>query len=114
MKRNVTRLLLPTLAVMGVLLLCCASAFAIDLESAKASGLVGETPSGYLAPVQAPTPQVEKLIEAINGKRKASYEKIAVQNGTTLQVVEKMAGQKSMQKTAAGQYILVGGAWQKK
>ena len=30
----------------------CSSAFALDLQSAKSQGLVGETPSGYLAPVK--------------------------------------------------------------
>jgi uncharacterized protein YdbL (DUF1318 family) len=87
--------------------------FALDLKEAKSKGLVGETITGYLAPVKK-TPEVEKLIAEINAKRKAMYEKIAKKNKTSLAAVEKLAGKKAIEKTPPGQYINLGKGWIKK
>ncbi len=95
------------------LLITCQSAFALDLQTAKAQGLVGETLTGYLAPVKA-TPEVQQLVKTINTKRKAQYKKIAQRNGTSLQAVEQLAGKKAIEKTPPGQFIKTGGGWQKK
>ena len=74
------------------LLLCAFTAVAMDLQSAKDQGLVGETPSGYLEAVKTPDAEVKQLIESINAKRKLHYQKIADSNNTTLVTVEKLAG----------------------
>ncbi|MCK5069662.1 MAG: YdbL family protein [Desulfocapsa sp.] len=95
------------------LLLVCQPAMALDLKNAKAQGLVGETKTGYLAPVKS-SPEVQKLVSSINGKRKAHYKKISKRNKTSLSAVEQLAGKKAMKKTPAGQYINVNGAWKKK
>lgn len=95
------------------LLLVCQPALALDLQTAKAQGLVGETASGYLAPVKA-TPDAQKLVKDINKKRKQHYRKIAEKNKTPLNTVEQMAGKKAMKKTPSGQYIKVDGSWRKK
>jgi len=87
---------------------------AIDLQTAKAKGLVGETPTGYLAPVSSPTPEIKQLIDSINTKRKAEYQKVATQNGTSLQAVELLAGKKTNEKSAPGHYVKIGGDWKKK
>ena len=97
-----------------VLSLVCQPALAIDLKTAKARGLVGETATGYLAPVRAPSPEVAKLIQTINAKRKQQYEKIARRNKTSLKAVEILAGKKAIEKTPPGQFIKVNGAWKKK
>ena len=89
-------------------------ALAIDLQTAKTKGLVGETATGYLAPVKAPSGEVKKLIADINGKRKTQYQKIAERNKTSIKAVEQLAGKKAMQKSGPGSYIKPGGAWQKK
>jgi len=47
----------------------------------------------------------EVLLSDINGKRRDAYKQIAIKNGTTLQAVETLAGEKAMQKTPSGQYI---------
>lgn len=100
-----------------ILLVTCyissAVSFAMDLQTAKAQGLVGETASGYLAAVQA-TPEVQQLVNTINSKRKAQYQAIAKRNSTNLQAVEQLAGKKALQKTAPGQFIDTGNGWQKK
>lgn len=101
------------LLLIAALFIFCQSGFALDLQTAKAKGLVGETLTGYLAPVKA-TPEVQQLVKTINAKRKAQYKKIAQRNGTTLQTVEQLAGKKAIEKTPAGQFIKVNGGWQKK
>ena len=103
--------LLPALALATGLLLAAASAHAIGLDEAKAKGLVGETPTGYLAAVSAPSPEVKQLIDSINGQRKAQYEAIAKKHGTDLKAVEALAGKKAIEKTPKGQKVLVGGQW---
>jgi uncharacterized protein YdbL (DUF1318 family) len=104
------RLLLSLAAV----LVLSGNGLCLDLQTAKAQGLVGETPTGYLAPVQATHAEAKNLAQSINAQRKKQYEAIARRNNTPLQAVEQLAGQKAMEKTPAGQYIRVNGAWRKK
>lgn len=105
--------LVALLLVVGIMLLA-GPGLAIDLQSAKDQGLVGETPSGYLEAVGAPIPEIVKLVRTINEKRRARYLEIATKNGTELAVVEKLAGKKAIEKTRPGNYIKVNGKWRKK
>jgi len=95
------------------LLLICQSATGMDLQTAKAQGMVGETMTGYLAPVQA-TPEVQQLVNTINAKRRQHYTQIAKRNNTSLQAVEQLAGKKAISKTPSGQYININGSWTRK
>jgi len=88
-------------------------AWALDLDAAKAQGKVGETNSGYLAAV-SPSPEVDALVADINAQRRAHYQKIAADNGISLQAVEARAGLKAIEKTPAGEYVNTGAGWQKK
>ena len=90
------------------------SAWAIDLGSAKSQGLIGETPQGYLAAVGSPSTEVKGLIKNINSKRKKQFDAIAKKNGTSLAAVEQMAGKTAIDKTSAGNYVQINGAWKKK
>jgi len=96
----------------SLLLFAAQPVFAIDLQTAKDQGLVGETPSGYLEAVKAPSAEVKALVENINTQRKQKYKDIAARNNTSLQAVELLAGKKAMEKSAPGSYIKVGGSWQ--
>ncbi len=88
--------------------------FALDLQGAKIQGLVGEKPSGYLGVVKDQA-GVVSLVKDINNKRKAKYSEIAASNGTSLDSVEKLAGQKAIAKTSGGNFYLnSAGAWVKK
>lgn len=90
------------------------TAFSLELDAAKAGGLVGEQPSGYLAAVGTPTPEVTALVNDINAKRKTAYQDIARRNGTALDAVEQLAGKKAIEKTPTGQYVrLPSGEWAK-
>jgi len=101
------------LLLVAVLFISCQTAFALDLQSAKNKGLVGETQSGYLAPLKA-TPEAQQLVNSINAKRKALYQNIARKNGADLHSVEQLAGKKAIAKTPAGQFINIGGHWKRK
>jgi uncharacterized protein YdbL (DUF1318 family) len=95
------------------LLLICQPAMALDLHTAKAQGLVGETATGYLAAVKA-SPEVQQLVNTINAKRRQHYQQIAKRNNTPLSAVEQLAGKKAIDKTPPGQFIRINGSWRKK
>ncbi len=90
-----------------------APAWALDLDEAKARGRVGEVNSGYIAAVKS-SPEVEALVDDINSKRRAYYQKIAEKNGISLLAVEVRAGQKAIEKTASGGLINTGEGWERK
>lgn len=83
------------------------------LEPAKSQGLVGETPSGYLAAVDSGQ-RASDIVSAINDARREAYKKIAEKHGIAVTKVETVAGKKAVDKTPAGQYIRVNGSWVKK
>ena len=92
------------------------SAWALSLDEAKQSGLVGEDASGYIAAVSTkPSKDVQALVADINAKRRAEYQRIADANGISLSDVEQLAGKKAIEKSPTGDYIrLPGEAWRKK
>ncbi|WP_337841307.1 YdbL family protein [Rheinheimera sp.] len=105
---------------LSLVLACALPVLALDLQQAmqalgpaKAQGLLGEQPNGYLGVVQS-SAQASEIADLINKARKAEYQKLAQQNGIALADVEAMAGQKAIEKTAKGQYVQLGGQWQKK
>ncbi len=100
-------------ALTAGLLLISVAVFALDLDTAKARGLVGETDAGYLAAVK-PSPEVSSLIEEVNTRRQAEYRRIAEQNGIAVSDVEKLAAKKAIEKTEPGRYVMVNGNWRKK
>ena len=102
-----------TLGAMVLTLCMTVPAFALELGQAKQDGLVGETNSGYIAAVKS-SADVDALVKSINGQRKAQYQKIAKENGISLEAVEARAGLKAIEKTPAGQFVNTGAGWQKK
>lgn len=108
---------MKTMTTLKTLLLAAilfsATAFAIELDSAKATGLVGEQENGYLGAVVMST-EVMTLITDINAKRKAKYQELATKNSITLSQVELLAAKKAYDKTEAGHYLRSNGQWIKK
>ncbi|WP_166268901.1 YdbL family protein [Marinobacter caseinilyticus] len=80
------------------------------LDQAKQQGIVGETPTGYLDVVK-PTGQARDIVEAINKARREEYARIATKHGIAVSKVEAVAGQKAMDRTPSGQFILINGEW---
>lgn len=98
-------------------LLAVSPAWAIDLDSAKAQGLVGERLNGYVGIVTAaPAPDLTQMVNEINRRRRGSYQEIANKTpGATLASVEKLAGEKLIRRTPSGQYVeSAAGKWAKK
>ena len=91
--------------------LSATNAWALDLNSARDQGLVGETPQGYVGAVITPTDEVTSLINEINEKRKEKYTDIAGKNDTTLGAVEQLMGEKLINKAKPGHFVLIGGNW---
>jgi len=87
-----------------------------SLTQPKADGLIGEQADGYLGLVAQNVPaDIKKLVAEVNAKRKAGYQKIAAKQGTSLSEVEKVGGNKAIEKTLRGNYIRgANGVWHKK
>ncbi|MFQ6004802.1 MAG: YdbL family protein [Woeseia sp.] len=93
-----------TFAAVGLLLLL-QNAWAIDIQSAKTQGLVGEANTGYLAAVKSPaSSEVRALIVDVNKKRRAKFEATASKTGTTVAQVANRFYELAVRKTAAGHY----------
>ena len=89
-------------------------ASALELSEAKAKGLVGETPSGYLGVVQSGG-EADALVDSVNAARRAEYDRIAAKNKQDRAAVEVLAAKKAYEMTPAGQYVQgADGSWKKK
>ena len=104
-----------TFVAIGLMMLL-QNAWAIDIRSAKAEGLIGEANTGYIAAVQTPaSAEVRALIADVNQKRKAQFESTAKKTGTTVAQVANRFYELAVQKTAPGNYYQdAGGRWKKK
>ena len=89
------------------------SCWALELDSAKQMGLVGEQGTGYLGLVATGNNEAAALVVEINLQRKQKYQEIATKQNTALVNIEKIAGEKLVQKAAAnGEYYLdASGHW---
>lgn len=91
------------------------AAWALDLDSAKDQGLVGERGDGYIGAVAAsPSAEVAGLVKEINAGRRAEYQRIAGENSQPINVIEQLAAAKAVEKTKSGHYVMSGGKWVKK
>ena len=96
---------MKTVTAIIFLLLASASAWAIDIQSAKQQGLVGEARTGYLAPVKTPaSAEVQALVRDVNAKRRAQFERTAAKTNTTLAQVSNRFYELAVQRTASGNY----------
>lgn len=109
MKNRIRMTLISTVAALAAF-----PAFAIDLQSARSSGLVGEKPNGYVEAVK-PSPDVLALVGEVNTKRKAEYERISKENGQAVDVVASVAAAQIISKLPAGaMYQASDGSWKKR
>ncbi len=91
-------------------------AAALSLDEAKAQGLVGEQPNGYIGAVPGQSnAAAAALVDQINAKRRAAYQSVADSNGTTLKSVEVLAGQKLIGRLQSGEWFQdQGGQWRRR
>ncbi|WP_404363283.1 YdbL family protein [Marinobacter sp.] len=114
---------MKTFARLGaVILMLCISlpALAISLDEAKSrldevktEGLVGEKPTGYLGVVRDEG-QAREIVKVINQARREEYARIAEKHDIAVTKVETVAGQKALEKTPSGQYIMKDDKWVRK
>jgi uncharacterized protein YdbL (DUF1318 family) len=87
-----------------------------EIDDAKRAGLVGERFDGYLGAVEAqPSEATQRLVTTINTQRREKYREIAANNGIALDQVERLSGQKLIQRAAAGHFVMLpDGGWTRK
>jgi hypothetical protein len=102
-----TRAVLVLALSLGFSMMIAGGADAGALDDAKAAGFVGERADGYLGVVDGAAPGAVKALAAdINAKRRAKYQGIADANGTSLQAVEAIVGNKLIERAQPGQYVM--------
>ncbi|KPP95042.1 hypothetical protein SAMN04515621_0959 [Erythrobacter sp. HL-111] len=80
--------------------------------AARAGGMVGEGRDGYLGIVGQPTPELQRLVDDINIKRRAVYARRAQQNNATIEEYAFTAGCQAIAQTAPGEmYEAPDGTW---
>ena len=85
-----------------------------QIDQMKLSGAIGENNSGYLE-VRAAHPEAQALVGAENADRRAVYEAIAGQQGSSVEAVGRVRAQQIAEKAAAGVWLQdQKGAWYRK
>ena len=89
-------------------------AYAMDLQSARSAGYVGENLDGYVIALSE-RDDVIALVDDINEKRRTEYKRISVQNGQTASVVGKVAAEKIINRLDTGFYYQgADGSWKRR
>ena len=107
------RVLALTGCVLGLTISGIRSASALDLDEARSQGLIGERFDGYVGVVRQ-APGVAELVETVNGQRRRVYEDTARSTGQSLDVVERLAGERQISRARSGWYVDAGSGWQRK
>lgn len=101
-------------AIFAVGLLIAGQAFAMDLSQARAQGIVGEKLDGYVGAVTG-SAEAGAVVDEVNARRRAEYEKISAQNGQPVSVVGKVAAETIINGLPPGSlYQDANGAWKRK
>lgn len=110
MMLRIVSILSVVIATLGLTL----PALALDLQTARAQGLVGEKLDGYIIAVK-PSTEVNALVKDINARRLQEYTRISKENGKPVDVVAKLAVEPLVQKLSAGAlYQGRDGSWKTK
>ena len=81
--------------------------------AARADGSVGEQIDGYLGIVGAANPELQRLVNDINIRRRAVYAQKAQENNATLEQYATTAGCQAIARTVPGEkYQAPDGSWQ--
>ena len=104
------------LAISGAGLVAPAQAGDPQIETAKQQGVVGERIDGFLGIVDGGAdPSLIRTVQDINNKRRAAYDKLAQQTGTTMEQVARVTGEKLVASAASGEFVMDdSGAWTRK
>jgi uncharacterized protein YdbL (DUF1318 family) len=102
--------------VMALAMIFAAPAMADSLDQARAAGLVGERPDGFVAAVSANAPaDVMSLIQSVNAQRLQRYQQIANEKGVPVPQVGAITAEKIIAKLKPGWYYMnASGQWVQK
>lgn len=96
-------------------LLTAFQTIAITVDEAKETGLLGETLSGYLAPINTSNQEATKLAAQINQEREKRYSEIAAKNNLKTNEVARIAGQKLVERASPEEFVRgINGQWLQK
>ncbi|MEQ9316355.1 MAG: YdbL family protein [Henriciella sp.] len=103
-------------AAVGFVLAAPAQAGDPQIETAKQQGVVGERIDGYLGIVDGGADAaLIRRVQDINNKRRAAYDDLAAQTGTTPEQVARITGEKLVAGAASGEYVMDdSGSWTRK
>lgn len=108
------RFLAATLFVAALSVCGAGAASAMDLDAARAQGILGEQTDGYVG-VREGSPEAEALAAKVNEKRRAAYDEIARRNGTSPDAVGTLAAKRLIDRLPPGAWVLdATGAWKRK
>ncbi|MFN3608559.1 MAG: YdbL family protein [Hyphomonas sp.] len=87
-----------------------------QIETARASGVIGERIDGYLGVVGSADAEIVRQVQDINNRRRALYERTAGETGTTVQQVARIAGEKQLaERVKPGEFYMdATGTWKQK
>ncbi len=106
--------LIPAFAAAAAMVLFTAAAAAQSLGELRASGAAGEGYDGY-ARARKTGGGVKSVVDAVNAKRRAIYQKRASEQGTTAAQVGRVYAKEIFAKVPAGTWLMMeSGQWTRK
>jgi uncharacterized protein len=82
-------------------------------QTARAQGLIGEKPDGYLEALAGASAAVRALVDDLNIRRRQEYTRLASERGATVEQVAFTTGCNLIARTVAGEkYQAPDGSWQ--
>jgi uncharacterized protein YdbL (DUF1318 family) len=115
--RHIIRSFMAAFVVAATLGIAALPAHADALDDARAAGLVGERADGYAAVVDPSAPaNVKSLVNDINAKRRAAYQKIAGEKGVPVEQIGAITAEKIIREILQpGMYYMdASGTWKQK
>lgn len=98
-------------AAFAAISLFAGSAYALDLQEARAKGLVGETQAGYVARINGGG-DVSALVAEVNLKRRDQYEAAAKEKGQPVEAVAQIYAEEIINNLPKGsKYKNSAGKW---
>ena len=106
---------LKSILLATALLIASPFSLALTLDEARNQGLLGENAKGYVEITPRGNDEAKALMAEINNQRKTKYTEIAAKQKTDLAAIEKIAGEKIVEKLKAGEFYKdTNGKWHKK
>ena len=90
---------------------------ASELDDARTAGEIGERPDGLVGAINANAPaDIVSLVRNVNRARMDSYRALADKEGTKVEAVQAVAGERQIEKAVRNGWFVMdaGGSWRKR